>query len=124
MYITINNTHYPCTGYAPRGDTVTFSGVEGLELPVRGTVTLYADDGFELTMQDAGAYLRQIYEGGTLTLTNKPEPIPEPMPEPLEPQMDDITALQLAVAELAETQAADQTANELALVELAEMMGG
>ena len=45
-------------------------------------------------------------------------------PTPPEPQIDDITALQLAVAELAETQAADQTANELALVELAEMMGG
>ena len=40
------------------------------------------------------------------------------------PQPDDITALQLAVAELAETQAADQTANELALAELAEMIGG
>lgn len=41
-----------------------------------------------------------------------------------EPTLDDITALQLAVAELAETQAADQTANELALVELAETMIG
>lgn len=41
-----------------------------------------------------------------------------------EPTLDDITALQLAVAELAESQAADQTANELALVELAEMIGG
>ncbi len=41
-----------------------------------------------------------------------------------EPTLDDITTLQLAVAELAETQAADQTANELALAELAEMMGG
>ena len=41
-----------------------------------------------------------------------------------EPPIDDITALQLAVAELAETQAADQTANELALAELAEMIGG
>ena len=40
------------------------------------------------------------------------------------PQPDDITALQLAVAELAEVQAADQTANELALAELAEMIGG
>lgn len=41
-----------------------------------------------------------------------------------EPPIDDITALQLAVAELAETQTADQTANELALAELAEMIGG
>ena len=41
-----------------------------------------------------------------------------------EPPIDDITALQLAAAELAESQAADQTANELALAELAEMIGG
>ena len=42
-----------------------------------------------------------------------------------EPTLDDITALQLAVAELAESQAADQTANELALAELAEIaLGG
>lgn len=41
-----------------------------------------------------------------------------------EPTLDDTTALQLAVAELAETQAADQTANELALAELAETIGG
>lgn len=41
-----------------------------------------------------------------------------------EPTLDDITALQLAVAEMAEIQTADQTANELALAELAEMMLG
>ena len=45
-------------------------------------------------------------------------------PAPPEPQIDDITALQLAVAELAESQAADQTANELALAELAEIVLG
>ena len=41
-----------------------------------------------------------------------------------EPQTDDITALQLAVAEMAEIQTADQTANELALAELAEIVLG
>lgn len=41
-----------------------------------------------------------------------------------EPKLDDITALQLAVTELAESQVADQTANELALAELAEIMTG
>ena len=122
MYITINKTRYPCLGYTPRGDSVTFRGVEGLELPVDGTVTLCADDDFELAVQDAGDYARQTLVGGALTLTNLPSP--EPEPEPPEPQLDDITVLQLAVTELAETQANDQTANELALVELAEMMGG
>lgn len=76
MYITINKIRYPCTGYVPGGDTVTFSGVEGLELPVRGAITLCADDGFELTVQDAGDYIRQTLAGGVLTLTNLPEPEP------------------------------------------------
>ena len=44
-----------------------------------------------------------------------------PVPEPT---LDDITALQLAVAEMAEIQTADQTANELALAELAEIVLG
>lgn len=45
----------------------------------------------------------------------------EPSPTP---PIDDITALQLALAELAEAQTAGQTANELALAELAELMIG
>ena len=57
-----------------------------------------------------------IYDDEAKTFS-KPTPAPEP-------QLDDITALQLAVAELAEQQAADQTANELALAELAETMIG
>lgn len=57
-----------------------------------------------------------VYDVGAKTFS-KPTPTPEPT-------LDDITALQLAVAEMAETQAADQTANELALAELAEMIGG
>lgn len=38
--------------------------------------------------------------------------------------VDDITQIQLALAELAETQADVQTANELALAELAELITG
>ena len=59
-----------------------------------------------------------IYDWDTHSFLQPPD-----TPEP-EPRIDDVTALQLAVAELAETQAADQTANELALAELAETMIG
>lgn len=46
------------------------------------------------------------------------------LPEPDQEPLDEITALQLAVTELAETQENYQTANELALAELAELLIG
>lgn len=82
---------------------------EGVELSYGGFGTLTIEDGIVTAFTpDAAAWEAWQAE--------------HPAPEP---PIDDITALQLAVAELAETQAADQTANELALAELAEtMMGG
>ena len=80
----------------------------GVELSHGGFGTLTVEDGIVTAFTpDAEAWERWQTE--------------HPAPEP---PIDDITALQLAVAELAETQAADQTANELALAELAEMIGG
>lgn len=43
---------------------------------------------------------------------------------PSEPPIDELTLIQLAIAELAEAQEATQTANELALAELAEIITG
>lgn len=82
---------------------------DGVELSCGGFGTLTVEDGIVTAFTpDVGAWEAWQAE--------------HPAPEP---QIDDITLLQLAVAELAETQAADQTANELALAELAEtMMGG
>lgn len=123
MYIQIGDKNYPCTNYRPaKGVRAIFYGVEDLTLPVEDEIILFADDGFELATIVTGDFERQVYEDGTLTLTNEPEPIPEP--EPTEPELDPITQLQLALAELAEAQAADQTANELALAELAEIILG
>lgn len=80
----------------------------GVELSHGGFGTLTVEDGIVTAFTpDVAAWERWQTE--------------HPAPEP---PIDDITALQLAVAELAETQAADQTANELALAELAEMIGG
>jgi hypothetical protein len=92
MYIKIGDTQYPCDGYNPvPGVRAQFAGVIGLTLPVAGTVTLCADDGFELAQQDAGDYTRQTYESSVLTLTNEPEP--EIPPEQEEPPSDPIADL-------------------------------
>jgi hypothetical protein len=75
MYIQINGSQYSCANYrdAP-GTRAIFYGVEGLALPISGVVSLHADDGFEMARQNAGAYARQTYENGILTLTNETEP--------------------------------------------------
>lgn len=80
----------------------------GVELSCGGFGTLTVEDGVVVAFTgDTAAWERWQTE--------------HPAPEP---PIDDITALQLAVAELAESQAADQTANELALAELAEIVLG
>ena len=78
MFIQIDDKKYPCTWYAPTSETAVFTGIEGLTLPVTGTVWLYQDadeDGNAVLLaeQDCGGYSRQTYEDNILTLTNEPE---------------------------------------------------
>ncbi len=85
MYIQINGKEFSCTDYQNGHGLASFSGVEGLTLPVSGEIKLISEDGdggLELTKVDCGNYARQVYEGGVLTLTNEPEP-PAPTAEEL-----------------------------------------
>lgn len=78
MYITNKTNKYPCAGYhpSPTGIDVRFSGVEGVTLPLTGSIMLVSEDSdLILAIQDCGDYTRQTYENGVLTLTNEPEPI-------------------------------------------------
>lgn len=83
MYITNKAKKYPCTGYHPASNVVRFSGVEGVTLPLTGSIQLISEDNdLILAIQDCGDYARQVYEGNVLTLTNEPEPVPVPTPKP------------------------------------------
>ena len=82
MYITNKTKKYPCTGYYPTENTIVFSGIDGLALPINGEIKLCRDDGFELATQICENYVRQTYENNTLTITNEPEPI---VVEPIAP---------------------------------------
>lgn len=98
MYIQIGNTQYPCAGYDPLpGVRARYTGIDGLALPVAGTVTLYAGNGFVLAEQDAADYARQTYENGVLTLTNEPEPVPAPEPDPVVTEPTEIDQLRADV---------------------------
>lgn len=84
MYITYNGTEYSCR--CAIGTSITYKGLPAdFPHPVSGAIRLYANDGFHLRTDIAEDYLRQVFEDGTLTLTNSPEPVePDPIPEPTE----------------------------------------
>ena len=77
MYLTINNKNYPLRRRRLTDQSVTYYGMETIPEAISGTITMYRDDGFEMSTDDADSYARQVKSGTVLTLTNEPEP-PEP----------------------------------------------
>lgn len=75
MYIIYNNVKYPCT--CRPSSTMVYHGLpDDFPFPAFGEIVLCADDGFTLRKDNAADYLRQVFEGGVLTLTNELEPEP------------------------------------------------
>ena len=84
MYITYNNTNNPCI--CRPAATMVYSGLpEDFPAPVDGEITLCADDGFVMRVDNSADYLRQTFTDGTLTLTNQPEAEEPVFPEPITP---------------------------------------
>ena len=77
MYLVINNQNYPLHRRKLTAKSVTYYGMTEMPETVSGTITMYRDDGFEMSVDDADSYARQVKNGTVLTLTNEPEP-PEP----------------------------------------------
>ena len=77
MYLTINNQNYPLRHRKLTAQSVTYFGMTEMPETVSGTITMYRDDGFEMSTDDVDSYARQVKSGTVLTLTNEPEP-PEP----------------------------------------------
>ena len=88
MYLTINNQNYPLHRRKLTGQSVIYYGMTEMPETISGTITMYRDDGFEMSVDDADSYARQVKNGTVLTLTNEPEP-----PEPPEPQISDDEAV-------------------------------
>ena len=77
MYLTINSKNYPLRRRKLTAQSVTYYGMTDMPETVSGTITMYRDDGFEMSVDDADSYARQVKSGTVLVLTNDPEP-PEP----------------------------------------------
>ena len=73
MYVKYKNKKYPCK-CSISNETIRYNDLpEDFPDIVQGDIVLCADDGFELRTDDTKDYARQIFENGTLTLTNVPE---------------------------------------------------
>ena len=100
MYLVINNENYSLTRRKLMNDSVTYYGMTEMPETVSGIITMYRDDGFEMSTDDADSYARQVKSGTVLTLTNEPEP-----QEPPEPQISDDEAVAIITDTLTTSEA-------------------
>ena len=100
MYLVINNQHYPMRRRKLTAQSVTYYGMTELPETVSGTITMYRDDGFEMSVDDADSYAHHVKSGTVLTLTNEPEPT-----EPPEPQISDDEAVAIITDTLTTSEA-------------------
>ena len=85
MYIEYKSIKYPCL--AAVGVEMVYSGLPSdFPFPAVEEITLCADDGFVIKVDDPNGYLRQTFEEGVLRLSNVPEV--EPV-EPVTPVIDE-----------------------------------
>ena len=100
MYLVINNQNYPMRRRKLTAQSVTYYGMTELPENVSGTITMYRDDGFEMSVDNADSYARHVKSGMVLTLTNEPEPT-----EPPEPQISDDEAIAIITDTLTTSEA-------------------
>lgn len=107
MYINTNGQTYPCVGYHPGAEQVTFILQGAAPAQLGDTVELCRDDGFVLATHTVADYSRHEAAGERLSLTNRPvpEPMPDPEPEPEpEPEPTELEQLRADVDFLAALQ--------------------
>lgn len=104
MYIQINNQTYTLTRRRVTSQSITYYGLESEPTDISGAITMCRDDGFVMSEDNVGDYLRHTWTAptydedgdmvsyGILTLTNipEPEPVPEPEPGPYVPTDHDV----------------------------------
>ena len=100
MYLVINNENYSLTRRKLMNNSVTYYGMSEIPDIVSGIITMYRDDGFEMSADDADSYARQVKSGTVLVLTNEPEP-----PEPPDPQISDHEAVAIITDTLTTSEA-------------------
>ena len=94
MYLTINDVRHTVTRRLVSSDTIKYIGVTPEPDAVSCTISMYRNDGFLMSEDNAGKFARKVYSGTVLLLTNLPEPSIEPfVPEPEPPSAKVVTAV-------------------------------
>lgn len=85
MYLIINNSRYTVSRRIKTDDTIRYLTVTPAPDVITGKIRMYTNEDVLMSEDDAEDYLRRIYTGTLLTLTNEPEPQPQPEPGPQPP---------------------------------------
>lgn len=106
MYIMIQEKKYTLTSRKVFSTCIKYYSLNPIPSDpdnITGIISMYRDDGFLLSEDNADNYLRKYISGSVLTLTNEPEPPdpgPEPDPEPTPPTEWDLLQQKVTQMEL------------------------
>lgn len=106
MYIMIQEKKYTLTSRKVFSTSIKYYSLNPIPSDpnnITGIISMYRDDGFLLSEDNANDYLRKYISGSVLTLTNEPEPPdpgPEPDPEPTPPTEWDVLQQKVTQMEL------------------------
>lgn len=85
MYLLINNERFTVSRRIKTDDTIRYLTVTPAPDVITGTIRMYTNEDVLMSEDDADDYVRKLYTGTLLTLTNVPEPQPQPEPGPRPP---------------------------------------
>ena len=86
MYLMINGNRHTISRRIVKSNEIRYLTVTPEPETISGKIQMYENNGFLISEDDADGFLRSVYAGTLLMLTNVPEPVPvEPMP--VEPEV-------------------------------------
>lgn len=85
MYLMINGARYTVSRRLVSADIIKYLGVTPEPTKIVGTIEMYRDDGFLMSIDDSSKFSRKLFSGTLMQLTNKPAPNTDPFEPPPEP---------------------------------------
>ena len=87
MYLIIAGNKHTVSKRIVQSNQIRYLSVTPEPKTISGKIQMYENNGFLISEDNVGGFLRSVYSGTLLTLTNVPEPVP--VERPVEPPMGD-----------------------------------